>query len=74
MNTNINYNNSIEIKFNSSTDHAWVIIRSLKNDKNNNGYKLNKGDIFKLGRVKFRIKNFNINNDNNSTYEDELSN
>mmetsp|Transcript_1773 Transcript_1773/g.1653 ORF Transcript_1773/g.1653 Transcript_1773/m.1653 type:complete len:87 (-) Transcript_1773:2175-2435(-) len=39
-------------------DYAlWLVVKSFKNPySNKSGYKLNEGDLIKLGRVKFRIK------------------
>jgi len=38
---------------NSPNDRLWVVIRSLKE-----GYIIKKHDIIKLGRMKFRVKEF----------------
>jgi len=37
-------------------DNVWIVVKSLKATNNNKGYKLCEGDLIKLGRVKFRIK------------------
>eukprot|EP00330_Aristerostoma_sp_ATCC50986_P013913 CAMPEP_0114583366 /NCGR_PEP_ID=MMETSP0125-20121206/7114_1 /TAXON_ID=485358 ORGANISM="Aristerostoma sp., Strain ATCC 50986" /NCGR_SAMPLE_ID=MMETSP0125 /ASSEMBLY_ACC=CAM_ASM_000245 /LENGTH=152 /DNA_ID=CAMNT_0001776781 /DNA_START=76 /DNA_END=534 /DNA_ORIENTATION=+ len=37
-------------------DNLWLVTRSAKDDDDHLGYELKTGDIIKLGRVKFRIK------------------
>jgi len=34
----------------------WLVVKSLKTHASNKGYKLTEGDLIKLGRVKFRIR------------------
>lgn len=41
-----------------STDRLWLVIRSLKNTEGKYDYKIKKFDVIKLGRVKFRVKDF----------------
>jgi hypothetical protein len=42
-----------------STDRLWLVVRSLKNQQNQKiDYKIKKFDVIKLGRVKFRVKDF----------------
>jgi hypothetical protein len=36
----------------------FVVVRNTKSAQNNLDYKLNKGDIIKLGRIKFNVKDF----------------
>ena len=41
-----------------SIDRLWLVIRSLKNPKGKYDYKINKFDTIKLGRIRFRVKDF----------------
>ena len=41
------------INSNQPNDRLWMVIRSLKE-----GYRIKKHDIIKLGRMKFRVKEF----------------
>lgn len=41
------------INENPANDRLWLVIRSLKN-----GYTIKKHDILKLGRMKFKVKEF----------------
>jgi len=41
-----------------SVDRLWLVIRSLKAPSGKYDYKIKKFDVIKLGRVKFRIKDF----------------
>jgi len=36
----------------------FVVVRNTKSAQNNLDYKLNRGDIIKLGRIKFNVKDF----------------
>ena len=36
----------------------FVVVRNTKSAQNNLDYKLNKGDVIKLGRIKFNVKDF----------------
>jgi len=36
----------------------FVVVRNTKSAQNNLDYKLNKGDIIKLGRIKFNVKDY----------------
>lgn len=36
----------------------FVVVRNTKSAQNNLDYKLKKGDIIKLGRIKFNVKDF----------------
>jgi len=44
------------------TDRLWLVIRSLKAPEGKYDYKIKKFDVIKLGRVKFRIKDFACEN------------
>jgi hypothetical protein len=44
------------------TDRLWLVIRSLKTPEGKYDYKIKKFDVIKLGRVKFRIKDFACEN------------
>ena len=50
---------------NQPNDRLWVVIRSLKE-----GYVIKKHDIIKLGRMKFRVKEFRTENE----YFEDLDN
>jgi len=41
-----------------STDRLWLVARSLKNEGGKYDYKIQKFDAIKLGRVRFRVKDF----------------
>ena len=37
-------------------EHMYLVVRSLKHNNNKIEYQLQKGDIMKVGRIKFAIK------------------
>jgi len=41
-----------------SIDRLWLVVRSLKNPEGKFDYKIKKFDTIKLGRVRFRVKDF----------------
>lgn len=41
-----------------SIDRLWLVVRSLKNTDGKFDYKIKKFDTIKLGRVRFRVKDF----------------
>lgn len=41
-----------------SIDRLWLVVRSLKNPEGKFDYKIKKFDAIKLGRVRFRVKDF----------------
>lgn len=41
-------------------EHMYLVVRSLKHNNNKIDYHLQKGDIIKLGRIKFAIKEIAI--------------
>lgn len=41
-----------------SVDRLWLVARSLKNEGGKYDYKIQKFDAIKLGRVRFRVKDF----------------
>jgi hypothetical protein len=45
-----------------SIDKIWLVVRSLKTAEGKYDYKINKFDVIKLGRVKFRVKDFHVEN------------
>jgi hypothetical protein len=53
-----------------SVDRLWLVARSLKNEHGKYDYKIQKFDAIKLGRVRFRVKDFRC--DNNKMTEQEL--
>lgn len=36
----------------------FVVVRNTKSAQNNLDYKLNRGDVIKLGRIKFNVKDY----------------
>lgn len=58
-----------------SVDRLWLVARSLKNETGKYDYKIEKFDAIKLGRVRFRVKDFRCNNmqmSQNELYHQEL--
>lgn len=53
-----------------SVDRLWLVARSLKNESGKYDYKIQKFDAIKLGRVRFRVKDFRC--DKLMMSEDEL--
>ena len=53
-----------------SVDRLWLVARSLKNENGKYDYKIQKFDAIKLGRVRFRVKDFRC--DSLHMSEDEL--
>lgn len=43
-------------KTNNSNEKLWLVVRAMKNDTRKLSYELKKGDIIKLGRIQFRVK------------------
>jgi len=41
-----------------SVDRLWLVVRSLKSPQGKEDYLIKKFDVIKLGRVKFRVKDF----------------
>lgn len=41
-----------------SINRLWLVVRSLKNPEGKFDYKIKKFDTIKLGRVRFRVKDF----------------
>lgn len=42
-----------------SLDRLWLVVRSLRANDEKQDYEIKKFDVIKLGRIKFRIKDFN---------------
>ena len=58
-----------------SVDRLWLVARSLKNESGKYDYKIQKFDAIKLGRVRFRVKDFRCDMQqmsDNELYEQEL--
>ena len=53
-----------------SVDRLWLVARSLKNENGKYDYKIQKFDAIKLGRVRFRVKDFRC--DQQQMTEEEL--
>ena len=53
-----------------SVDRLWLVARSLKNESGKYDYKIQKFDAIKLGRVRFRVKDFRC--DQQQMSEEEL--
>ena len=52
-----------------SIDRLWLVVRSLKNPEGKYDYKIRKFDAIKLGRVRFRVKDFRCKDMNLTTAE-----
>jgi pSer/pThr/pTyr-binding forkhead associated (FHA) protein len=44
----------------SLNEHMYLVVRSLKHENNKIEYVMQRGDIIKLGRIKFAVKEINI--------------
>ena len=58
-----------------SVDRLWLVARSLKNEQGKYDYKIQKFDAIKLGRVRFRVKDFRCDQQHMSEselYQQEL--
>ena len=40
----------------NTSEKLWLVVRAMKNDSKKLSYELQKGDIVKLGRIQFRVK------------------
>jgi hypothetical protein len=49
---------SVDNQEEESVDRLWLVARSLKNESGKYDYKIQKFDAIKLGRVRFRVKDF----------------
>jgi len=61
MNTNTNHNgeeNGTVKSFPGDSDKLWLVVRSLKGPDGKMEYKIKKFDVIKLGRVRFKVKDF----------------
>lgn len=64
-----------EVTEEESVDRLWLVARSLKNENGKYDYKIQKFDAIKLGRVRFRVKDFRCDHQHMSEtelYEQEL--
>lgn len=64
-----------EVTEEESVDRLWLVARSLKNENGKYDYKIQKFDAIKLGRVRFRVKDFRCDQQHMSErelYEQEL--
>lgn len=59
-----------ELQEEESVDRLWLVARSLKNENGKYDYKIQKFDAIKLGRVRFRVKDFRC--DQQQMSEEEL--
>jgi len=50
----------------------FVVVRNTKSAQNNLDYKLNKGDVIKLGRIKFNVKDFRSKYNNTSEKKQKI--
>jgi len=46
----------IDTEKNGNADKLWLVVRAMKNEVQKLSYELKKGDIVKLGRIQFRVK------------------
>jgi hypothetical protein len=60
----------LESQEEESVDRLWLVVRSLKNETGKYDYKIQKFDAIKLGRVRFRVKDYRC--DMQQMSEDEL--
>lgn len=44
----------------SLNEHMYLVVRSLKHHNNKIEYVMQRGDIIKLGRIKFAVKEINV--------------
>jgi hypothetical protein len=44
----------------SLNEHMYLVVRSLKHQNDKIDYVIQRGDIIKLGRIKFAVKEINI--------------
>ena len=51
---------------------VWVVVRSVQNLSTNLGYKLTEGDIIKIGRVKLKVKQILIRNEEKTKMEESV--
>lgn len=45
-------------------EHLYLVVRSIINDNEHQDYELKKGDIVKIGRQKFSVRDINIKSKN----------
>ncbi len=50
----------------------FVVVRNTKSAQNNLDYKLNRGDVIKLGRIKFSVKDYKSMYNNTSEKKPEI--
>jgi len=50
-------------------ERLWIVVRSLKNSFGKVDYKIKKFDIIKLGRVRFKVKDFRCSKHHQSKEE-----
>ena len=58
---------------NISQNSSWFLLKQSKIDAKINKYKLNSGDIIKIGRITLRIRDIYFSNNNNSSKLNESS-
>jgi len=51
-----NANYFIDTEKTNTTEKLWLVVRAMKNETKKISYELKKGDIIKLGRIQFRVK------------------
>ena len=54
----LDHANGLEGQEEESVNRLWLVARSLKNEFGKYDYKIQKFDAIKLGRVRFRVKDF----------------
>ena len=52
----------------SSLNNAWFLLKPEKMERKISKYKINEGDIIKIGRITIRIKEIKLNGNNNDYY------
>ena len=70
------YNNQAIIDENNiiSKNSSWFLIKQSKIGMKMNKYKLNSGDIIKIGRITLRIRDIHFSSNNNNNKNDALNN
>ena len=57
----------------SSTNNAWFIFKPDKMDNNKYKYKINEGDILRIGRINIRVKEIRFENNKNEVDPNQLN-
>ena len=71
---NIKYDEELEIEKNSKSldDKIWIVVKTT-NFKENEGYRLRDGDIIKLGKVIFKVKEIKVDQKNKNCKKEKTN-